>query len=204
MLNLKVYLHRNKLKLEPFLYLLAGSSFLLKAYFISLDQLNFWFGLNIFLGTLLLGFMLLQLVTRYRYPKLSAYFNSRIGFMLVAASLIKLFGEISDLQFFFLGAGLLLMLTNTLEEGLQKIYFLTIDQEGILVRNSLLSTTCYAWHEIAGLDIKRARVKLTLQTGETIYLRVAREHTDSTMLRTAQYYGEKLFHLTRKPAYMVA
>jgi hypothetical protein len=204
MLDLKVYLHRKKVKLEPYLYLLAGSCFLTKAYLLSPEPFNFWFGLNIFLGVLLLGFMLLQLVTRFNYPKLAAYFNSRIGFMLVVASLLKLYGEVTEMHFFFLGVGLLFMFTNTLEESLQKIPFLTIDDEGILVRYSLLTTVCYSWHEISDLDIKRARVKFTLQNGETLYLRVAREYTDSCMLRTAQYYGEKLFQITRRPALMAA
>jgi len=204
MLDIKVYLHQNKVKLEPYLYLLAGSCFLYKAYLISLTEFNFWFGLNTALGTLLLGFMLLQIFSNFNYPKLAAYFNSRIGFMLVVASLIKLYGAVTEAQIFMLSAGLLFMYTNTLEESLSKIYFLTIDDEGILVRQSLLATECYAWHEIADLDIKRARVKLTLNTGATIYLRVGREYTDSTMIRTAQYYGEKLLEITKEPAMMVA
>ncbi|MGV3505167.1 MAG: hypothetical protein ACO1O1_15765 [Adhaeribacter sp.] len=203
MRDIKIYLHSNTTRLQTLVHVLAASAFFFKAshlpasapYF--LLWLYFYSGLGVLLG----GAALFQALNRFKYPFLAAILNILAGVVLLVASLVKLGVSETLVKFTWpilmvyllnLSAALLFILTGLFEDRIRKVPYMAFNRKQVYGRQSWFSTFRYPWKEIADVNFRQNRVKITTLQGEVFRYRVAKQSTGSIMYKSADYFCRQL------------
>ena len=188
MYDTTIYLHSQTKRLPTNIHLLTVALLIFKVY-----QLPFgseYYFLFIFLNSsftiLLLTNVIFQKVKQYRYRDVATFLNILTGIFLIMESLLKLDMATSGFYLITLGLGIFIALLGAFDGHIRRIPHISFNNQQVSGRLSLLAPFSYAWAEIADIDFKPARVKITLENGKIIRYRVARRSANGLFIKSAE------------------
>jgi hypothetical protein len=186
----KIYLHHNTTKLQLFFHLLATAGFLYKIYYLPAGVAFYLFWISLYSGgiVLLLGDVIFQVLRQYNYRRVAAFLNLLAGLLLGTESILKLTVAFTDLHLAVTLIALSVMAVGLLDDPLRNVAYMNFDEQAVTGRRSLLQPFSYGWDEIADIDFKRVRVKITLTNGRIFRYRVARKSAGGFFIKSAEYY----------------
>lgn len=203
MRDIRIYLHTNTTRLQSLVHVLAAICFFLKASHLQLSATFylFWYYFYISFGVLLAVSALFQTANRYSFHYLAAILNILAGVVLLVDSLVK-FTVVENMVKFTadtviyyavnFSAGLFFILTGLFEDRIRKIPYMAFNRNKIYGRQSWFSTFSITWNEIAAVDFRHNRVKITTPEGAEIRFRIARQSTGGIMYKSAEYFCHRL------------
>jgi hypothetical protein len=203
MRDIKIYLHTNTTRLQSLIHVLAAACFFFKASYMQLNAAFyvFWFYIYISFGVLLGVAVLFQAVNKFAYRYLAVTLNILVGVVIIVESLVKLTVMENMVKFtqqaigFYLAnflAGLFFILMGIYEDRIRKIPYMAFNRHQVYGRRSWFSTFVYAWPEVADINFRHNRVKITTQAGEVHRYRVARQSAGGIMFKSADYFCRQI------------
>jgi hypothetical protein len=199
MRDIKIYLHTNTTRLQSLVHVLAATCLLLKAFRLQLNTpfYVFWFYFYICFGVLLGVAVLFQAVNKFGYRYLAVTFNILAGMAIIVERLVKLTVAENMVKFtagtigFYLlnfALGLFFVLMGVYEDRMRKMPYMAFNKNQVYGRQSWFSTFAYTWQDIADVNFRRNRVKVTTHKGEVYRYRVAKQSTGGIMYKSADYF----------------
>lgn len=206
MRDIKIYLHSNTTRLQTLVHVLAATAFFLKASHLPLNASYYllWLYFYTGFGVLLSVAALFQALSGFKYPFLAAILNILSGVVLLVTSLVKLGVSESLVKFtqpilvyyvLNLSAALLFILTGVFEDRIRKVPYMAFNRHQVYGRQSWFSTFRFSWKEIADVNFRQNRVKITTLQGEVFRYRVAKQSTGSIMYKSADYFCRQLLRV---------
>jgi hypothetical protein len=206
MRDIKIYLHSNTTRLQTLVHLLAAVCLFLKAYHLPINAFFylFWLYFNISFGALLSVAALYQAANKFAYRYPAVILNILAGVALVVESLVQLtvvenhlkFTQDNALSYLLnFSAGLFFILMGIYEDRIRKIPYMAFNRHLVYGRRSWFGTFTFSWNEIAEVNFRRNRVKITTQSGEVYRYRVAKQSTGGIMFKSADYFCRQILEV---------
>jgi hypothetical protein len=203
MRDIKIYLHANTTRLQSVVHLLAISWFFYKAFHLPPNALFhiFWFYFYIVFGVILSVAILFQLANKFAFRYLSITLNILSGVVLVVDSLVKLAVlenmvkftlEMAAVYLFNFSGGLFFILIGVFEDSIRKIPYMAFSKNQVYGRRSWFSSFSYPWPEVADVNFRQNRIKITTQAGNIIRFRIAKQSTGGIMAKSAEYFCRQI------------
>jgi hypothetical protein len=204
MRDIKIYLHTNTTRLQSLVHVMAAACLFLKATELSLNlsYYLFWYYFYVGFGLLLTAAALFQVANRFTYHYLAPILNILAGVVLTVGSLVKFTVVENTVKFtgdtiaYYLlnfSMGLFFIATGLFEDRIRKVPYMAFNRHKIYGRQSWMATFTFAWHEIADVNFRSSRIKITTHAGQVYRFRVARQSAGGIMYKSAKYFCQQLF-----------
>jgi hypothetical protein len=196
-------LHTNTTRLQSVVHLLAASWFFYKAFHLSPNALFplFWFYFHLVSGVLLGVAILFQMANKFSFRYLAIILNILAGVVLVVDSLVKLTVLENMVKFTLemtvgyllnFSGGLFFILIGVFEDRIRKIPYMAFSKNQVYGRRSWFSSFSYPWPEVADINFRQNRVKITTGTGSVLRFRIAKQSTGGIMAKSAEYFCRQI------------
>jgi hypothetical protein len=183
-----IYLHSQTKRLQTNIHLLAAALIIFKIYKLPIGSEYYYrfIFLNIFITFLLLAGVIFQVTRKYKYRELATLLNIITGIFLIIESLSKLDIGVSNFYLTTLGMGTFITLIGACDNQIRQVPHISFKKEQISGRLSLLQPFSYSWQDVADIDFKPVRVKITLENGKIIRYRVARRSANGLIIKSVE------------------
>jgi hypothetical protein len=209
----KIYLHSNIARLQSLVHVLAVAWVLLKASHLPFNTpfYMYWYSLNTSFGVLLSVAAVLQAANKFAYLYLAVMLNILAGVVIIVESLLRLTVAENLLKspppmlVFCLvnfAGGLFFILTGIYEGRIRRIPYIAFNRQQVYGRRSLFSTFTHSWSEMAEVNFRHNRVKITTQQGDIYRYQVAKLSAGGNRFKSAENFCLQLIPANKSNAEM--